>query len=249
MASGAFLTEWFSLLACYGSSVIFASFACSKPEFAFLVRTEWHNRISAIVWFKFKPPSVQLNEEESCGQYLLFWKGNYCASHIQLLHCCTEKLLVCWAIGTWLWWAAEGCRMRISGLCSCTHLAGNAADPASTCDCLLNLFVMQPQIHGYIHLDLWILVLDRSSTRKRVPTRGLGKRCWGFCYFLAIVNGPGIPWDVTLSCSITVAHFCFFPGLSEIIILQADLALKAGIRFLSSSAVVRIGQIPNNSQI
>lgn len=163
--------------------------------------------------------------------------------------CFMEKLLVCWAVGAWLWWAVEGCRMKNLGLCSRTHLLGNTANPASTCDCPLEFTCNATSNTRMNPLGFLILAQERSNTKKKALTIGLGKRCWVFFLFFGYCKWL---W-YSLRCNTVLQYLCcallFFPGLSEIITVQADLALKAGIRFLSSSAVVRIGQILNNSQI
>lgn len=134
--------------------------------------------------------------------------------------------------------------MKNLGLCSCTHLLGNTANPASTCDCPLEFTCnatsntrMNPL--GFLDIGTGEIQHKEKGSREEV----LSFFFFGYCKWL---------WH-SLRCNTVLQYLCcallFLPGLSEIITVQADLALKAGIRFLSSSAVVRIGQILNNSQI
>lgn len=53
----------------------------------------------------------------------------------------------------------------------------------------------------------WLCVLDRSSTKTKIPARSVGF----FPHFLATVNlsGFGTPQDILLSRSIAVIRLCF----------------------------------------
>lgn len=139
--------------------------------------------------------------------------------------------------------------MKNLGFCSCTHLLGSTANPASTYGCLFEFTynaTSNTRMNPLGSLDIGVGQIQHKEKGSYHRSREEVLR-----FFLFFGNCKRL-WH-SLRCTTVLQYHCctllFFPGLSEVIIVQADLALSAGIQFLSSSAVVCIGQILNNSQI